>query len=305
MIDNEEDGVIIMNKPALNSELTGTRLRDYETSVNWRDIMNYSASIGDNNSRYYDDESPGGIIAHPVYPVSITWNIIGKISEFIVSENFPKELLLSQVHYTEHLQIHRPLSPGIQLVIKSQIVAILPHRAGTHVVIRLDASDNEDAPLFTEHIGAMLRGVGCIGGGQGQESLPVAQNVSDAVEPCWVNTISIDKLLPFVYDGCTDIVFPIHTSIQFARMVGLPGIILQGTATLALAVTELVNRELNGEPARVRSVSCRFTGMVLPGSNISIRMIEKRKRDTEADLLFDVCNINGGKVISGGCLSVD
>jgi 3-hydroxymyristoyl/3-hydroxydecanoyl-(acyl carrier protein) dehydratase len=293
-----------MNKSVLNSELTGTSLLDYETSVNWRDIMNYSAAIGDANPRYFDDESPDGIIAHPVYPVALTWNIIGRIQEFIVSEKFPTELLLSQVHYTEHLAIHRPLLPGLQLIIKGQIVAILPHRAGTHVVIRLVAREKEGTPVFTEHIGAMLRGVECIGG-EGQESLPIVQNVSDAVEPCWTSTLSIDKLMPFIYDGCTDIVFPIHTSIKFARMVGLPGIILQGTATLALAVTELVNRELKCEPARVKSVSCRFTGMVLPGSNISIRMIEKRKNNTATDLLFDVCNINGGKIISSGCLSAD
>jgi len=294
-----------MNKPTLNSELNGTHLRDYETSVNWRDIMNYSAAIGDANPRYFDDESSNGIIAHPIYPVAISWNIIGRIQEFIVSEKFPTELLLSQVHYTEHLEIHQPLSPGLELVIKGQIVAILPHRAGTHVIIRLVAREKEGAPVFTEHIGAMLRGVECIGGSSGKESLPIVQNISDAVDPCWTSTLSIDKLMPFVYDGCTDIVFPIHTSIKFARMVGLPGIILQGTATLALAVTELVNRELNREPTRVKSVSCRFTGMVLPGSNISVRMIEKRKNNTATDLLFDVCNIDGKRVISSGCLSAD
>jgi MaoC like domain/N-terminal half of MaoC dehydratase len=294
-----------MNKPTLNSELNGTHLRDYETSVNWRDIMNYSAAIGDANPRYFDDESSNGIIAHPIYPVAISWNIIGRIQEFIVSEKFPTELLLSQVHYTEHLEIHQPLSPGLELVIKGQIVAILPHRAGTHVIIRLVAREKEGAPVFTEHIGAMLRGVECIGGGSGKESLPIVQNISDAVDPCWTSTLSIDKLMPFVYDGCTDIVFPIHTSIKFARMVGLPGIILQGTATLALAVTELVNRELNREPTRVKSVSCRFTGMVLPGSNISVRMIEKRKNNTATDLLFDVCNIDGKRVISSGCLFAD
>jgi hypothetical protein len=294
-----------MNKPTLNSELNGTHLRDYETSVNWRDIMNYSAAIGDANPRYFDDESSNGIIAHPIYPVAISWNIIGRIQEFIVSEKFPTELLLSQVHYTEHLEIHQPLSPGLELVIKGQIVAILPHRAGTHVIIRLVAREKEGAPVFTEHIGAMLRGVECIGSGSGKESLPILQNISDAVDSCWTSTLSIDKLMPFVYDGCTDIVFPIHTSIKFARMVGLPGIILQGTATLALAVTELVNRELNREPTRVKSVSCRFTGMVLPGSNISVRMIEKRKNNTATDLLFDVCNIDGKRVISSGCLSAD
>ena len=267
--------------------------------------MNYSAAIGDANPRYFDDESSNGIIAHPIYPVAISWNIIGRIQEFIVSEKFPTELLLSQVHYTEHLEIHQPLSPGLELVIKGQIVAILPHRAGTHVIIRLVAREKEGAPVFTEHIGAMLRGVECIGSGSGKESLPILQNISDAVDPCWTSTLSIDKLMPFVYDGCTDIVFPIHTSIKFARMVGLPGIILQGTATLALAVTELVNRELNREPTRVKSVSCRFTGMVLPGSNISVRMIEKRKNNTATDLLFDVCNIDGKRVISSGCLSAD
>jgi hypothetical protein len=294
-----------MNQPVVNPELTGTRLRDYEMSVNWRDIMNYSAAIGDMNPRYFDDESPDGIIAHPVYPVAVTWNILGNLREFIVSEKFPKELLLTQVHYTEHLEIHRPISPGIQLVIKGRISAILPHRAGTHVVIRLDAREKEGAPVFTEHIGAMLRGVECIGGGSGKESLPIVPNVGDAAEPCWVNTISIDPLMPYVYDGCTDIVFPIHTSTKFARMVGLPGIILQGTATLALAVTEIVNRELNREPSRVRSVSCRFTGMVLPGSDISVRMIEKRKKNSGTDLFFDVCNTNGERVISGGCLFAD
>jgi hypothetical protein len=294
-----------MTKPAINPELTGTNLRDYETSLNWRDMMNYSAAIGDANSRYYDDEAPGGIIAHPVYPVALTWNILGKIGEFIVSEKFPTELLIYQVHYTEHLEIHRPLSPGMQIVIKGRIVAILPHRSGTHVVIRLDAQEKEGAPLFTEHIGAMLRGVECVGGGSGKESLPVVPMAGEAIEPCWTSTVAINQLMPFVYDGCTDITFPIHTSRQFARMVGLPGIILQGTATLALAVTELVNRELNGEPARVKSVSCRFTGMVMPDSDISVRLIEKRKNNTGTDLLFDVYNIKGERVISGGCLSAD
>lgn len=291
-----------MNQPAINAELTGTVLRDYEISVNWRDIMNYSAAIGDNNSRYFDDENPDGIIAHPVYPVAVTWNILGNLRAFIVSEKFPAELLLTQVHYTEHLEIHRPLSPGMELVIKGRIAAILPHRAGTHVVIRLDAREKEGAPVFTEHIGAMLRGVECIGGGSGKESLPVVNNAGDPAQPCWVSTVSIDPLMPFVYDGCTGIVFPIHTSTKFARMVGLPGIILQGTATLALAVTQLINRELNSDPERVRAVSCRFTGMVQPGSDISVRLIEKRKANAGTDLFFDVCDVKGERVISGGCL---
>ncbi len=88
--------------------------------------------------------------------------------------------------------------------------------------------------------------------------------------------------------------------MKFARQVGLPGIILQGTATLALAVTELVNRELGGEAGRVRAVSCRFTGMVLPGTDISVRLLAKDESGGERGLFFEVRNGNGERAVSDG-----
>ncbi len=270
--------------------------------MTWRDTMNYAAAIGDGNPRYFDDEGAGGLIAHPVFPVAVTWRVLGRIAEFIDAEEFPRELLATQVHYTEHLALHRPLVPGTTLVIEGRVAAILPHRAGTHVVLRLDARDTGGAPVFTEHIGAMLRGVECLGGGAGGDRLPEVPTGPGSGEPAWAAQISIDPLRPFVYDGCTDIFFPIHTSRRFARSVGLPGIILQGTATLAYAVTELVNRELAGDAGRVRSVACRFTGMVLPGSDIAVRLLGK---GGNGDLFFDVLNGAGERVLAGGHLRAE
>ncbi len=292
-------------KPAIDSALAGTPLRKCELPMSWRDTMNYAAAIGDANPRYFDDERPGGIIAHPVFPVAVTWKILGRIGEFIDSENFPNELLATQVHYTEHLEIHLPLSPGQLLAVEGSVAAILPHRAGTHVVIRLIARDGEGAPVFTEHIGAMLRGVECLGGGSGGELIPPVPAAPGQATALWEAPIVIDPLRPFVYDGCTDIFFPIHTSRQFARMVGLPGIILQGTATLAYAVTELVNRELDGDPGRVRSIACRFTGMILPGTDITVRLLGRDEKAGNRGLYFDVLNAGGERALSGGYLRAD
>src|SRR4029453_13565240 len=51
------------------------------------------------------------------------------------------------------------------------------------------------------------------------------------------------------------------------RGAGLADPILHGTATLALAVSRLVARDLDGAPERVREIRARFTGMVpLPSS---------------------------------------
>ncbi|MBP7582909.1 MAG: MaoC family dehydratase N-terminal domain-containing protein [Spirochaetes bacterium] len=286
--------------PSLDSALAGIALRELATTVTWRDTMNYAAALGDGNPRYFDDERGDGIIAHPVFPVAVTWKILGRIWEFIDAGSFPVELLATQVHYTEHLAIHGPLTPGRNLVIRGDIAAILPHRAGTHVVLRLAARDEGGAAVFTEHIGAMLRGVECLGGGAGADRLPRVPAAPKADAPQWESPVRIDPLRPFVYDGCTDIFFPIHTSMKFARQVGLPGIILQGTATLALAVTELVNRELGGEPGRVRAVSCRFTGMVLPGTDISVRLLAKDESGGERGLFFEVRNGNGERAVSDG-----
>lgn len=292
----------MVTRPVIDSALTGTPLKTLSTFVSWRDTMNYSAALGDANPRYFDDESPEGITAHPVFPVAVTWKILGRIGEFIDSKNFPLELLLTQVHYTEHLEIHRPLVPGSRVDIEGRIAAILPHRAGTHVILRLDAADGNGLALFTEHIGAMLRGVECGGVGSGGEDIPSVPGLSEPGEPLWERVLHVDLLRPFVYDGCTDIVFPIHTSKQFARQVGLPGIILQGTATLAMAVTEIINGELGADPRTVRSIACRFSGMVLPGSDISVRLLGKEKSRKGTGLFFDVRDGTNQPVLLGGYL---
>ncbi len=281
----------------LDSSLAGTLLKDFSYEVNWRATMNYAAALDDNNPRYFDDESPEGVRAHPLFPVAVTWNILGRLADFIDGDNFPLELIPRQVHHTEHLELHRPITPGMKLNIRGRIAAILPHRAGTRVILRLDAEDGE-GPVFTEHIGGLLRGVECLGGGSGKENLPEVPKNTDNKRLLWEKTVKIDPLLPFVYDGCSDIFFPIHTSKRFARQVGLPDIILQGTCTLALAVTEIINREIGSDPSPVKAAACRFTGMVLPGDEISVRLTGRNGKE----FFFDVTNGRGEKALTRGFL---
>jgi acyl dehydratase len=129
----------------------GIRLKEYRCALTWRQSMNYAAAINDLNPRYFDDERADGIIAPPMQAVAITWPIFEHFQDFIPDAGIPLEALLTQVHYTEHLCFHRPLRPGDELTVQGRIAAIMPHRAGTHVVIRFDAFDSTGAPVFTEH----------------------------------------------------------------------------------------------------------------------------------------------------------
>ncbi len=284
----------------LSTDFAGSSLREHRTEVTWRRTMNYGAAVGDNNPIYFSDERAGGIIAPPMFAVALTWPICERIWEFIQVDDFPKELLGTLVHYTEHLTFHRTVRPGDHLTVKGCIAAILPHKAGTLMVLRLAAVDETDAPVFTEHIGGLLRGVQCLGEAKISGALPEVPAGGGEETPLWENTFFVDPLTPFVYDGCTDIVFPIHTSVAFARSVGLPNIILQGTATLAFAARDLVDREANADPSLLSSIACRFVGMVLPGTEVRTVLLRRRMDDTGTDLFFTVRNAKGDNVISEG-----
>lgn len=289
----------------ISSSFVGSRLKDYAAEVTWRNTMNYAASIGDNNPCYFDDERERGVIAPPAFSVALTWPISERIWDYIEAPDFPKEIIATQVHYTEHLMFHRPVRPGDRLRITGRIAAILPHKAGTHVVIRFDAIALNDAPVFTEHIGAIMRGVKCTDEGRGGDDLPKIPRTSGDSPPLWESVIPIDALEPFIYDGCTNIFFPIHTSVKFAHEVGLPGIILQGTATLAYALREIINKEAGGDPFELKSAYCRFTGMVLPGTIIRVRLIRNDSNNGGSDLFFTVMNAEKKKAISGGYVRLE
>jgi acyl dehydratase len=59
---------------------------------------------------------------------------------------------------------------------------------------------------------------------------------------------------------------PIHLDDDFARSVGLPGVIAHGLLQMGLAAT--VAAEAAGGADRLRSLSVRFAGMVVPGDTV-------------------------------------
>ncbi len=286
----------------VDSHYVGSTLKSYRTEVSQRDTMNFAAAVSDNNPLYFDDLSTEGIIAHPMQCVAITWPILERIQDFVRIEDFPVEILSTQVHYTERLVFHRPIQPGDQLEIRGHIAAILPHRAGTHMITCLNAFDLHNTPVFTEYIGGLMRGVECRDKGRKSDAIPESPLIKTDLSPAWESSIVVDPMLPFIYDGCTRIHFPIHTSRQFAQAVGLPDIILQGTATLTLAVREIVNREADADPRRINSIACRFTGMIMPGTTITLRV---NSPNDNGDLFFQVLTDGGACAISHGYIKLD
>ena len=234
-------------------------------------------------------------MAPPLFAVTLTWPLLSAVQTLL-----PPSVLPTLVHAGEHLVLHRPVRPDDRLRLTGRVIAVLPKSAGTLLVLRADAVDQHGAPIFTEFSSSFLRGVECNGEGRGASDLPAAPAWREPPSVLWDAPLAIARELPFIYDAATNIVFAIHTSRSFARAVGLPDLILQGTATLALAARELVNREAGGEPERLREIAGRFTGFVIPGATIRVQLT---RRDGAARG-FQVLDEAGRAVLSDGFAKV-
>jgi acyl dehydratase len=112
----------------------------------------------------------------------------------------------------------------------------------------------------------------------------------------WEEVVEIPPTAAHVYTECSRIWNPIHTDLAVARAAGLPGLILHGTASLALAVSRLVRRDLDGDPLRVCEVSARFTGMVPMPAVLTVRGHDA----VDTTLGFEVVDEDGRAVVAAG-----
>jgi len=114
----------------------------------------------------------------------------------------------------------------------------------------------------------------------------------------------IDGGLAHIYTECARIYNPIHTDLKVARDAGLPALILHGTATLALAVSHIVESHLGGNPALVARVAGRFNAMVMMPSDISVHAFLGEPFEGAEFIHFEVLNQDGHPAISDGAIVV-
>jgi len=115
----------------------------------------------------------------------------------------------------------------------------------------------------------------------------------------WTECVDVAAGAAHVYTECARIWNPIHTDAAVARAAGLPAIILHGTATLALAVSRVVARELGGDASRVRRIVARFTGFVRVPSTLTVR----GRGRAGAAIAFDALGPDGAPVLGQGVLT--
>ena len=279
-----------MTPPVIDAAIVGLTVGPLACTVDARWLMAYAAALGETDARYYDTTAPGGPAAHPLFPVCYEWPAATALRAKAIDDR----LALLGVHAQHTLVVHRPPRAGDSLRTSAQVTAVRQPRRGTLVVVRYATVDRTGVPVSTTDYASLYRGVALRGEDAEASSAPTTDGDAGAIR--WVDEIDVPAQTAHVYTEGARIYNPIHTDIAVARAAGLPGLILHGTATLALAVSRVIARDLAGDPTAVRGVAGQFTGMVTMPSRLGVRGRAPRG----SGLAFDVVEVAGQPVLSDG-----
>jgi acyl dehydratase len=264
--------------------------------IDARWTMAYAAALGDALPCYMD--TTRGVIAHPIFPVCFEWPVQVAIRAiFEESTSLTRDEAIRGVHATHDTVLHRAIRPPERLTTQLTVAGVERRKPGAYVVTRLDTVDEANKPVCTSWYGAIYRGVEVKGPDKPAQMPPEpAEPLVEEGEPLSETQVDVPAGMAHIYTECARIFNPIHTDAAVARAAGLPELILHGTATLAMAVSQIVESEAGKDPTRVERVTARFGAMVMMPSTLTLRVLARE----DTAVFFEVLSGEGRLAIRDG-----
>jgi acyl dehydratase len=205
-------------------------------------------------------EATGGGAAGPVFAIVPAWKTIPAASRSVASDDARRRI----VHAAQDIHLHAPVEAGMTLVTTATPIGIFSRRSGTALVIR--AESRADGQLVAEqYVTELFRDLDA-GEDRGEPAPQVPEGARDG-EPHEAKVeVARDQAERYARASGDD--NPIHLDDEAARAVGLPGRILHGLCTMALA-GRAIERVAGREPSRL---AVRFSAPVALGAAVTTRV---------------------------------
>ena len=218
----------------------------------------YAAATNDDNPAY-----TSGKYAPPVFGVVPTWDAMSLVASDIV----PAESLAMIVHGEQDMHFSQPLVPGMKLRTAAQPFAYRVGGTGSRCTIKVDSTTDDGAPVLTQYVTLFVRGLS--EGESGGPDKPDHRMPAGAREKSLGDfSVHVDDDQTFRYRDASGDQMPIHVDEDFAKAVGLPGIIAHGLCTMAMCSQAVVKLAADGDPGRLRRLAVRFSNAVFPGNDV-------------------------------------
>ncbi|MDQ3767714.1 MAG: MaoC family dehydratase N-terminal domain-containing protein [Actinomycetota bacterium] len=273
----------------LNRGLVGKGYSD-SFDVTEDSIRRYAEAADDLNERYL---GPGNVVASPVWPVVPAFRL------FMDAAKDP-ELgadFLRLVHAAEDHRLLAPIRPGDRLNVMATIDSVGATEAGEAFTVSATET-NQDGIVAAEVAGTMV----IRGAARRRRRPPPEQSEPREVVHEAVSRVSENQARR--YAEASGDHNPIHLDEEVARSARLPGVILHGMCTMALAGKAAVDGLAAGDPARVKQIGVRFNKPVFLGQTLTSRFWEEGKDDSGTTYGFATVQSAGAVVLSDGRVSI-
>jgi acyl dehydratase len=195
------------------------------------------------------------------------------------------------------MEFLEPIRPGDKITANAKVASIETKASGETLIIELSATNQAGAKVNRTVFNAFIRG-----GGKGGSDARVAE--LERGEAIVTAAQQIDKDQTYRYKEASGDFNPIHVDENFAKMAGLPGIIVHGLCTMAFTSKVMIDRLCGGDPFRLKRLRVRFTRPVLPGQIITTKVWPDGEREGRKVFAFETYNPEGRAVIKGGLAEV-
>lgn len=235
-----------------------------------------------------------GEVASPVFAIVPVFESLMEPALEVV----PIPLIGRILHGEQDFRFHRPIRPGDVLFSRARMTGWQGLPNGTACCVHIE-SRSETELVNEQYVTFFVRGhdtgdtVGELAAGHRfPEELRANGPVAKA-------TAHVDEDQTFRYSPASGDPMPIHLDEEFAREMGLPGIIAHGLCTMAFTswavLTELADSDVN----RLRRLAVRFAKPVLPGQDITTTLYRGATTDGVTSYAFET-SVGDDLVIKDG-----
>jgi acyl dehydratase len=241
-----------------------------------------------------------GELAPPIFAVVPIWEAMGGS----VGAVTPAEAMPFVVHGEQDIVFHRPLTPGMVVRSKAAPIGVHVKSSGTTVVSRIETRGDDGELVNEQYSVTFFRGVT---GGESKGDVAPAHRFPDDVrgaEPVAVASQTFDKDQTYRYSDASGDTVPIHLDVEFAKSVGLPGIIIHGLCTMAFTSWAAIENLAAGDPTRLKRLAVRFSKPALPGDSVETRFWRSGEADGRLTFAFETSDPAGDLVIKDGLAEI-
>ncbi|MFJ2897427.1 MaoC/PaaZ C-terminal domain-containing protein [Streptomyces sp. NPDC087218] len=201
----------------------------------------------------------------------------------------------SVVHLGQDIRLRRPVRPGESVGITLDVLGARREPRGTRVAVRTRLTGHDGTEFAELVTGALLVGAHGI---EPFGEIPQGSAPPPAGPPGEPATVT-HELTPDgirAYAHASGDLNPIHLDADAARAAGFENVIAHGMSVVALVCEEIADRYADGDIARVRAVSGRFSAPVPPDEPLDITL----QPDADRTVVRFTCRTAGGIAVKAG-----